>query len=100
MPEQKGLVESLLDFSFRETVGKRYAKLLYALHLFAGLVAAIALVVNGFQASPAQGLLALLIAVVSLFFWTLYVRVTIEILLAIYSMAENLGRVSGGSGQQ
>jgi len=100
MPDEKGFLESLLDFSFRETVGKRYAKLLYALHLFAGLVAAIALVVNGFQASPAQGLLALLIAVVALFFWTLYVRVTIEILLAIYSMAENLGRISGGTSQQ
>lgn len=99
MPEEKGLVESLLDFSFRETVGKRYAKLLYALHLFAGLVAAIALVVSGFQASPAQGLLALLVAVVGLFFWTLYVRVSIEVLLAVYSMAENLGRVSGGASQ-
>ncbi len=99
MPEEKGFVESLLDFSFRETVGKRYAKLLYALHLFAGLVAAIALVVNGFQSSPAQGLLALLVGVVALFFWTLYVRVSIEILLAIYGMAESLGRISGGASQ-
>src|SRR5713101_4880837 len=99
MPEEKGFVESLLDFTFRETVGKRYAKLLYALHLFAGLVAAIALVVNGFQSSPAQGLLALLVAVVGLFFWTLYVRIGIEVLLAVYSMAENLGRVSGGASQ-
>lgn len=100
MPGEKGFAESLLDFSFRETVGKRHAKLLYALHLFAGLVAAIALAVNGFQSSPAQGLLALIVAVVALFFWMLYVRVTIEILLAIYGMAESLARISGGAGQQ
>lgn len=99
MPEEKGLLESLLDFSFHEKVGKRFVKFLYALHLFAGLVAAIALTVNGFQASPAQGLLALIVGVVGLFFWTLYVRVTLELLVAVYGMAENIARLTQGANQ-
>ncbi len=100
MPEEKGLLESLLDFSFRETVGKRYVKLLYALHLLLGLVAAVALVVTGFQASAAAGLLALLLAVVGLFFWTLYLRVMLEVLLAVFGMAENLARIAQSASQQ
>jgi hypothetical protein len=95
MAGEKSLLESLLDFSFRECVGKRYVKLLYALHLFLGLVAAIVVVVYGFQSSPAQGLLALVIAVPALFLWMLYVRVALEVLVAVFNIAENLRRATG-----
>ena len=96
---EKGLLESLLEFSFREYVGRRQVKLLYALHLFLGLVAAIVLVVIGFQASPAQGLLALVVAFPALFLWALYVRIALELMVAIFGIAENLRRATGDSGR-
>jgi uncharacterized protein DUF4282 len=99
MSGEKGLFESLFDLSFRESVGKRYVKLLYALHLFLGLVAAIVLAVNGFQSSPAQGLLALVIAVPALFLWALYVRLALEVLTAVLGIAENLRRATEDSGR-
>lgn len=95
MAEDKGFFESLLDFSFQHWITPRYAKLLYALHLLAGLIVAIWTVFNGFQVSTPQGLLTLLLAVVAYFFWVLYVRMGLEFLVAIFRTAENIARVSG-----
>lgn len=88
MTEGKGFFESLLDFSFRESVTARSLALIYGLHLLAGLIAAVVLVVNGFRDSTSQGLLMLVISVVGFFFWILYVRIVLETLLAIFRIAD------------
>jgi Domain of unknown function (DUF4282) len=88
MPEAKGMWEGLMDFSFRTYRTPRMLKFLYALHLLIGLVAAVAWVVLAFQQAPVQGLLALLGALVGYFFWILYCRVVLEVLAAIFRMAE------------
>jgi hypothetical protein len=62
-------------------------KFLYGLHLLVGLVAGVAWVVLAFQQAPVQGLLALLAALVGFFFWTLYCRVVLEVLAAVFRMA-------------
>ena len=61
---------------------------LYAMHLLVGLVAAVAWVVVSFQQAPVQGLLALVGALVGYFFWILYCRVVLEVLAAIFRMAD------------
>ena len=94
MAEDKGFFEILLDFSFQHFMTQKYAKLLYALHLLLGLIVAIWQVFNGFQISQSQGLLILLLAIVGYFLWIIYVRVTIEFLVAIFRTAENIARVS------
>jgi Domain of unknown function (DUF4282) len=53
-----------------------------------GLVAAVVWVVLAFQQAAVQGPLALLGALVGYFFWILYRRVVLEILAAIFRMAE------------
>jgi hypothetical protein len=88
MTEGKGFFESLLDFSFRECVTARNLAFIYGLHLLAGLIAAVVLVVNGFRDSTSQGLLMLVVSVAGFFFWTLYVRIILETLLAIFKIAE------------
>ena len=60
MSEAKGMWEGLMDFSFRRYATPRMLKFLYAIHLLAGLIAAVAWVVLAFQQAPVQGLLALL----------------------------------------
>jgi hypothetical protein len=80
--------EGLMDFSFRTYATPRMLKFLYAMHLLVGLVAAVAWVVLAFQQAPVQGLLALLGALVGYFFWILYCRVVLEVLSAIFRMAE------------
>jgi hypothetical protein len=77
-----------LDFSFRVFATPRMLRFLYALHLLVGLVAAVAWVAVSFQQAPAQGLLALLGALVGYFFWAIYCRVVLEVLAAVFRMAE------------
>lgn len=84
----KGFFESLFDFSFREWVTPRSLALIYGLHLLAGLIAAVVLVANGFRETTSQGLLMLVISVVGFFFWTLYVRIVLETLQAIFRIAD------------
>ena len=67
MTEGKGFFESLLDFSFRECVTARNLAFIYGLHLLAGLIAAVVLVVNGFRDSTSQGLLMLVVSVAGFF---------------------------------
>ena len=87
MPEAKGIWDGLMDFSFRLYATPRMLKFLYAVHLLAGLVAAVAWVVVAFQQAPVQGLLALLAALVGFFFWILYCRVVLEVLAAVFRVA-------------
>ncbi|HET7207266.1 MAG TPA: DUF4282 domain-containing protein [Terriglobales bacterium] len=87
MPEAKGMWEGLMDFSFRIYATPKMLKFMYALHLLVGLVAAVAWVVVAFQQAPVQGLIALIAALVSYFFWILYCRIVLEVLAAVFRMA-------------
>src|SRR5438445_12121739 len=84
----KGLFESLLDFSFREYVTPRSLAFIYGLHILAGLIAAVVLVANGFRDSTSQGLLMLVVSSVGFLLWTLYVRIILKTLQAIFRIAD------------
>jgi hypothetical protein len=88
MPEAKGMWEGLMDFSFSSYVTPKMLKFLYATHLLAGLVAGVAWVVLAFQQAPVQGLLTLLGALVGYFLWILYCRVALEVLAAMFRIAD------------
>jgi hypothetical protein len=88
MAEARNMWEGLFDFSFRTYATPRMLKFLYALHLLVGLIAGVAWVVLGFQQTPAQGLVTLLAAVFLYFLWILYCRIMLEVLGAIFRMAE------------
>jgi len=88
MPEAKGMWEGLMDFSFRVYATPKMLRFLYGLHLLVGLIVAVAWVVTQFQLAPVQGLLALLAALGGYFIWFLYCRVVIELLAAVFRMAD------------
>jgi hypothetical protein len=100
MPEAKGVLEGLMDFSFRLYTTPRMLKFLYALHLLMGLIAGVAWVALAFQKAPVQGLLALLAALVGYFLWILYCRVILEVLATVFRMAEAIAPDRGSSQQQ
>ncbi|GAC1621449.1 MAG: hypothetical protein NVS9B13_13020 [Candidatus Acidiferrum sp.] len=100
MAETKGLFEGLVDFSFHVYATPRMLKFLYALHLLVGLVAAVAWVVLEFQQAPVQGLLALVAALLAYFFWILYCRVILEVLAALFRIAEVIAPDRGALPQQ
>ncbi len=88
MPEANGMWEGLMDFSFRKYATPKMLKSLYSIHLLGGLIAAVAWVVLAFQQAPVQGLLALIGASVGYALWILYCRVTLEVLAAVFRIAD------------
>ena len=100
MPEAKGMWEGLMDFSFCRCATPKMLKFLYAIHLLAGLIAGVAWVVLAFQQAPVQGLLALLGALVGYFLWILYCRVALEVLAAVFRIADAADASRGDSHQQ
>ena len=97
MPNEKGLFQGLVDFAFQQFIAKRIIKVLYVIALVAGVVSLVAVVITGMQQSAAQGLLALVFGVIGLFVWVLYIRVMMELLIALFRIAENTDRMAGGS---
>jgi len=100
MPEANGIWEGLMDFSFRRNAAPRMLKFLYAIHLLAGLIAGVAWVVLAFQQAPVQGLLALLGALVGYSLWILYCRVALEVLAALFRIANAVAPGAGDLQQQ
>ena len=88
MAEAKSMWEGLMDFSFRVYATPKMLKFLYGLHLLAGLIAGVTLVVLAFQQAPAQGLWTLLAVLVAYFLWILYCRIALEVLGAVFRMAD------------
>jgi len=88
MPEANGMWEGLMDFSFRRCATPKMLKFLYAIHLLGGLIAGVAWVVLAFQQAPVQGLLTLIGALVGYFLWILYCRVALEVLGAVFRIAD------------
>jgi len=100
MSSEKGMFELLMDFSFEELATPRMMKLLYGVHLLLGLVVAVGVVLNGFRASTADGLLMLILSAVGLSFWVLYVRVVLEVLVTVLRIAEKAARLVDLAGRQ
>src|SRR5260221_14551898 len=88
MPEAERMWEGLMDFSFRVYATPKMLRSLDALHLLVGLIAGVAWVVTAFQQAPVPGLLALLAALFGYFVWFLSCRVALEILAAVFRMAD------------
>ena len=100
MADAKGILEGLTDFSFRAYTTPKMLKFLYGLHLLAGLIAAVAWVALAFQQAPVQGLITLLGALAAYFVWILYCRVTLEVLAAVFRMANAIAPEGGQAQHQ
>jgi hypothetical protein len=82
----------LFDFSFNQFITSKVVKLLYGLSIIAAGVMAILFVIFGFNISIGFGVFALLIgAPLILLLTVIYSRVCLEIIIAIFRIAENTG---------
>jgi hypothetical protein len=95
LPRESGLIENLTDFSFQQLVTPRMLKQLYGIHLLIGFVAAVWFVFSGFQTSTSNGLLALLAGSAGFLLWTVYCRVAVELLAAIFRASQVITNSQG-----
>ena len=95
IPREDGLIENLMDFSFQRLVTPRLLKMLYGIHLLIGLVATVWYVFTGFQTSTSNGLLALILSVPAMLLWTVYCRIVVELLAAVFRAARVITNSQG-----
>ena len=69
-------------------------KLLYIIGILTGGITVVACVVLGYQQSPAQGLINLVVGIVALFVGTLVSRVLLELTLVILRISEGIDRAT------
>ena len=88
MPEQ-GFLASLFDVSFRSLVTTKVIKVLYILSMIGIGLLALAFVVAAFNNDAATGLLVLIIvAPLMSLLYLIYVRVLLEIVIAVFRIME------------
>jgi hypothetical protein len=94
MPEEKNFFAGLVDFSFQQQLMRRLVKVLYIIGILAGGITVVVYVVMGFQSSPADGLIALVAGIVSLFVGILIWRGLLELALLVQRIAESIDRAT------
>jgi uncharacterized protein DUF4282 len=94
MPDEKNFFAGLVDFSFQQVLMRRLVKVLYIIGILGGGICVVTYVVMGFQNSPAEGLIALVAGIVSLFVGILIWRGLLELALLVQRIAESIDRAT------
>ncbi len=92
--QEKNFFAGLIDIGFRQQQVKRLAKILYVIALLGGFITVIVEVVISYQASPAEGLIALVAGVVAYFVWVLLVRLLLELAIVMVRTMEGIERAT------
>jgi len=93
--EGAGFFQALFDFSFTSFVTTKLIKVLYGLSICAAGLIALILIVVAFQASPAAGVVALLIGGPLYFLFIVTVsRVWLEVLMVIFRISEHTAEIA------
>ena len=91
--EQKGFFEVLFDMSFTEFVTTRLIKVIFVIGIIGAGLLTLVLLAGGFRAGFGKGVLMLILSPVIFLLYTLLVRVWCEMIIAIFRVAENTGRL-------
>ena len=90
--EARALLDLMLDFSFKRFITPRLIRVLYALSLVAAVIAAFGWVSNGFYRGFMYGVFTLITAPLAFLLYALIARVGMELILAIFQIAEHARR--------
>ncbi len=88
--EARALFALLFDFSFKHFLTPRLVRVLYSLSLLAAVLSALAWMGSGFREGVMMGLFTLVTGPVAFFIYVLAARVLMEVVLAIFRIAERL----------
>jgi hypothetical protein len=94
MSEDKNFFVGLVDFSFQQQLTRHIVKLLYIIGILAGGITVVTYVVLGFQQSPAEGLINLVVGIVAFFVGILILRMVLELDLVLLRIAEGIDRAT------
>jgi hypothetical protein len=87
--ELGGLTRVLTDLSFREFVTPKIIRTVYLISLIGAGLASLTWMFSGFKEGVMNGLFTFVTGPVAFFFYLLTARVGLEVMLAIFRIAEN-----------
>ncbi|HAL72684.1 MAG TPA: hypothetical protein DCP71_13035 [Verrucomicrobiales bacterium] len=90
--EVRAVMDLVLDFSFQKFVTPHLIRVLYALSLIAAVFAALGWMFSGFSVGLFYGLFTLVTGPVAFVIYVLTARVIMEVILAIFQIAERVRR--------
>ncbi|HEY2391744.1 MAG TPA: DUF4282 domain-containing protein [Candidatus Angelobacter sp.] len=93
--ETAGFISSLFDLSFTHFITAKLIKVLFVISIALAALASLVLVVTAFTASTIGGIFMLLIgAPLLFFFYVIYARVVMEVLIVIFKCSEYLAEIA------
>ncbi|TLD68309.1 DUF4282 domain-containing protein [Phragmitibacter flavus] len=87
------LFDAVFDLSFATPITPRVVKWLYIISIVAAGLVALSKILSGFSAGIMAGLVSLFIAPIVFIIYVLVARVTLEVALAIFQMADSLKKI-------
>ena len=84
------------DFSFKKFVTPRIVRTLYTLNLLASFLGALAWMGSGFNSGFFWGIVTVCTGPIAFILYVLMSRVTLELIIAIFGIAENLEKNGSG----
>ncbi len=97
--DSKGFFGSLFDFKFRFFITSKLIRFIYVLAFLFALLAYVSLVVAAFFESTLMGLLGLfIVGPIAFFLLLIYARVMLELIMVLFSIAENVEVLSRQDG--
>lgn len=91
---EKGFFSCLFDLSFSDFVVMRFVKVLYALGIVAAILGGLAVLGGGFASHTFRGAFGgLIFGPIAFFLYVLAARVSLELLVVIFRIAENTSRL-------
>jgi len=91
--EARALFALLFDFSFKRFLTPRLVRVLYSLSLLAAVLSALAWMASGFTEGVMRGLFTLITGPVAFLLYVLTARVLMEVVLAIFRIAEHIEKL-------
>lgn len=86
----RAVLDLVLDLSFKRFVTPRLLRMLYVLSLLAALFYAVSYMFSGFEKGTFAGLFQMITAPIAFLLYLIVARVTVELILAIFRIAEKI----------
>jgi len=90
----RAVLDLVLDLSFKRFVTPRLVRMLYVLSLLAAVFYAVSWMFSGFKTGTLSGMFTLITAPVAFLLYLIFARVTVELILAIFRIADKIAPLS------
>jgi hypothetical protein len=93
--EQKGFFGKLFDLSFSEFITISIIKVLYIIAIILSAIGALVVLIGGFTKGVGAAIAGIILAPLVFLLYVLIARVWMELIMVLFKIAENTGKMAG-----